>query len=153
MTVGGAAGTLPGKVAFEKFVDLWNGELDPAETEAFVADDITVHFPPLAKYLGFSDSGQVTTRQGLLDWVVSIRSLLHDLRFRTTPGPIQEGDLVAGGYVVTGTYAGGAPKAAAEPGTRVEYTGMSFTRFRNGKCVEYWVLSDALGLLSDLKAI
>ncbi|QUH01524.1 nuclear transport factor 2 family protein [Saccharopolyspora erythraea] len=142
-----------GKVLFEKFVDLWNGDLDYADTAEFIADDVVVHSAQLARYLGFPDSNQITTRQGLLDWVTSVRTLLDGVRFRTVPGPIQEGDLVAGGYVVTGTYAGGAPNAQAEPGTPVEYTGMSITRIENGKIAEYWVLSDALGLLSDLKAI
>ncbi|MFI5740352.1 nuclear transport factor 2 family protein [Streptomyces anulatus] len=101
--------TDPGKILFERFVDLWNGEVDFADTADFIADEFTVHSAELARYLGFPDSNHITTRDGLLDWVRAVRGLLHDVRFTTDPGPIRDGDHVAGGYTVTGTYAGGAP--------------------------------------------
>ncbi|AZQ38782.1 MULTISPECIES: ester cyclase [Streptomyces] len=143
----------PGKVLFERFVDLWNGEVDFADAKEFIADDFTVHSAELARYLGFPDSRRITTRDGLLDWVTSVRTLLDDVRFTTHPGPIREGDLVAGGYTVTGTYAGGAPHATVAPGTEVRYSGMSIVRLENDRIAEYWVLSDALGLLSQLGAL
>ncbi len=148
-----AAETDEGKVLFERFVDLWNGEVDFADTPEFIADDFTVHSAELARYLGFPDSRQITTRDGLLDWVTAVRTLLHDVRFTTNPGPLREGDLVAGGYTVTGTYAGGAPTATVAPGTAVRYSGMSIVRLEKDKIAEYWVLSDALGLLSQLGAV
>ncbi len=146
------AGSDHGKVLFERFVDLWNGEVDFADTPAFIADDFTVHSAELARYLGFPDSRRITTRDGLLTWVTAIRTLLQDVRFTTIPGPIGEGDFVTGGYVVTGRYAGGAPRATAVPGTEVRYMGMSIIRLENHKIAEYWVLSDALGLLNQLGA-
>ena len=142
-----------GKALFERFVDLWNGEVDFADTPEFIADDFTVHSAELARYLGFPDSRRITTRDGLLDWVTAVRTLLHDVRFTTRPGPLREGDLVAGGYTVTGTYAGGAPTATVAPGTAVSYSGMSIVRLENDKIAEYWVLSDAFGLLSQLGAV
>ena len=54
---------------------------------------------------------------------------------------------------MTGTYAGGAPTATVAPGTAVSYSGMSIVRLENDKIAEYWVLSDALGLLSQLGAV
>lgn len=142
-----------GKVLFERFVDLWNGEVDFTDTPEFIADDFVVHSADLARYLGFPDSNQIATRDGLLNWVDAVRTLLHDVRFTTNPGPLQDGDFVAGGYTVTGTYAGNASTATVATGTCVEYTGMSIVRLHNDKLVEYWVLSDGLGLLSQLGAI
>lgn len=153
MSGGGTTALDDGKVLFERFVDLWNGEVDYADAAEFIADDFTVHSAELARYLGFPDSRTITTRDGLLDWVTAVRTLLPDARFTTRPGPLREGDLVAGGYTVTGTYAGGAPAATAAPGTEVAYTGMSIVRLENGRIAEYWVLSDALGLLSQLGAL
>ncbi|WP_405431603.1 ester cyclase [Streptomyces anulatus] len=145
--------TDPGKILFERFVDLWNGEVDFADTADFIADEFTVHSAELARYLGFPDSNHITTRDGLLDWVRAVRGLLHDVRFTTDPGPIRDGDHVAGGYTVTGAYAGGAPTATVEPSTPVRYAGMSIVRLQDGKLAEYWVLSDGLGLLSQLGAV
>lgn len=110
--------TDPGKILFERFVDLWNGEVDFADTADFIADEFTVHSAELARYLGFPDSNHITTRDGLLDWVRAVRGLLHDVRFTTDPGPIRDGDHVAGGYTVTGTYAGGAPRRPSNPAPR-----------------------------------
>lgn len=56
-----------GKVLFERFVDLWNGDIEPERAEEFIADDFTVHSAELARYLGFPDSNRITTRDGLLD--------------------------------------------------------------------------------------
>lgn len=145
--------TDPGKVLFERFVDLWNGDIEPERAEEFIADDFTVHSAELARYLGFPDSNRITTRDGLLDWVRSVRTLLTDVRFTTDPGPLRDGDYVSGGYVVIGTYAGGAPTATAAPSTRVRYSGMSIVRLEGERLVEYWVLSDGLGLLSQLGAV
>lgn len=142
-----------GKILFERFVDLWNGDVEPDHAEEFIADDFTVHSAELARYLGFPDSNRITTRDGLLDWVRSVRTLLTDLRFTTDPGPLRDGDYVSGGYSVTGTYAGGAPAATAAPGTRVRYSGMSIVRLEGDRLAEYWVLSDGLGLLSQLGAV
>lgn len=47
----------------------------------------------------------------------------------------------------------GAPTATVEPGTPVRYAGMSIVRLQDGKLAEYWVLSDGLGLLSQLGAV
>ncbi|MDI3408214.1 ester cyclase [Streptomyces cavernicola] len=142
-----------GKILFERFVDLWNGEVDFADTPAFIADDFVVHSAELARYLGFPDSNRITTRDGLLDWVRSVRTLLDDVRFTTDPGPLRDGDYVSGGYTVTGRYAGGAPTATVAVGTPVRYTGMSIVRLEDDRLAEYWVLSDGLGLLSQLGAI
>ncbi|MGW4034484.1 hypothetical protein ACWEFL_35190 [Streptomyces sp. NPDC004838] len=55
----------PGKVLFERFVDLWNGEVDFADTPGFIADDFAVHSAELARYLGLPDSNRITTRERL----------------------------------------------------------------------------------------
>ncbi|MGH4010150.1 MAG: ester cyclase [Pseudonocardiaceae bacterium] len=142
-----------GKALFERLVDLWNGEVDFVRAEEFIAEDFIVHSAQIARFLGRPDSTQVTSRQELLEWISATRAMLHDLHFTTGPGPIRDGDFVAGGYTATAVYAGGAPRANAAPGTELRYTGISIVRMENDKLAEYWVLSDALGLLSQLEAV
>ncbi|MFD0395029.1 ester cyclase [Streptomyces nogalater] len=56
-------------------------------------------------------------------------------------------------WTATGTYAGGFPGAKAEPGTRVTFTGTDTLRIEDGEFVEYWLNSDTLQLLTQLRAL
>ncbi|SEG15153.1 SnoaL-like polyketide cyclase [Thermomonospora echinospora] len=65
-------------------------------------------------------------------------------------GPLVDGDLVSAHWTFAGDYRGGLPGATAAPGTRVSFTGMDMLRVTDGRFKEYWVVSDALGLMTRL---
>lgn len=140
------------KALFEEFVGLWNGTVSFAEAEKFIDEEIVVHSGELAPYLGLPPSSAVRTRERLFEWVGNVRALLQDLTFTTDPGPICEGDLVAGGYLAEAAYGGGAPLATVPVGTKLQYRGHSILRLYEGRFVEYWVLSDGLSVVSQLGA-
>ena len=68
-------------------------------------------------------------------------------------GPLVDGGTVAARWTFTGAYTGGIPGATAEPGTVVSFCGTDILREEDGLFVEYWVVSDALGLMTRLGAI
>jgi len=62
---------------------------------------------------------------------------------------VASGDLVATRWTVTGVHSGSFLGIPAT-GKRVEVSGMSFNRFRDGKIVEGWIHWDTHGLLVQL---
>lgn len=80
-------------------------------------------------------------------------ALFEDVTTTLDVGPIVDGDLVAAHWTFTGRYRGGIPGATAAPGTEVSFTGTDILRVENGRFAEYWVVSDALGLMTRLGAV
>jgi predicted ester cyclase len=73
-----------------------------------------------------------------------------DLRV-TVEEVIAEGDLTAARLSVTGTHEGDH-LGVAPTGRRVSFTGMTFTRWRDGKIVEGWNNVDIPGLMKQIGA-
>ncbi|MFJ8313161.1 MULTISPECIES: ester cyclase [unclassified Streptomyces] len=132
---------------------LWNGELDLSRAHEVIADDFTVHATSLADRMATADTASITDRDGLTAWIAGTRSALAELRFTDEPGPIVDGDLVAGRYRATAVHRGGAPGATAALGTRTEHVGINILRVENGRFTEYWTVADTLGLLTQLGLI
>jgi hypothetical protein len=71
-----------------------------------------------------------------------------------SPQGASPGDgMVAAAWTFHGSYQGGIPGATAEPGTRVSFRGQDLFRAEDGRFAEYWVVSDALGLMTALGAL
>lgn len=65
--------------------------------------------------------------------------------------PVAEGDMVVARVTSTGTHQGdfyGVPPS----GRRVSWRSIDMFRFQDGRCVEHWLATDSLGLLSQLQA-
>ena len=122
--------------------ELWAGELPVAEE--IIAERFVGHWP---------DQDVVGPRGAALA-VQAGRAPFDDISITLDVGPIAEDDKVAGHWTFHASYRGGLPGATVRPGTRVAFRGIDIVRVdpASGKLAEYWVVSDALGLMAQLGA-
>lgn len=81
-------------------------------------------------------------------FVTALRTGFPDLRV-AVEDVIAEGDLVACRTTMTGTHTGGF-MGMPSTGRAVSVPGVDFMRFRDGKVVEHWGITDQLSLLQQL---
>jgi catechol 2,3-dioxygenase-like lactoylglutathione lyase family enzyme len=120
--------------------ELWAGDLEVAEE--IVTPDFVGHWP----------DQDVHGPMGAAEAVRAGRAPFDDIRLSLDVGPVADGDKVAARWTFHGAYLGGLPGATAPAGTRVAFSGMDVLRIdpATGKFAEYWVVSDALGLMTQL---
>ena len=128
---------------WDRWIQLWNGNLDVAEH--IIHPDFEIHrvpMPHVPEGLGGRDT--------LVEWVKQTRSILGGLRFTVEVGPIVDGEIVAGRWLAEGSYQGGIPGATAPTGTRVGFHGNDIWRAADGLIREYWLSDDLLDLRQQL---
>jgi predicted ester cyclase len=129
-------------------LELWHGDLGLAAD--LVTDDFLIH-------QARSRPGESEERRGpdgLREMVQMGHAPFEGLRFAIEVGPLVEGDLVAARWVGSGRYAGGIPGAEARRGTEVAFGGTDLLRAApDGRFAEYWVSSDGLWLMQQLRAL
>ena len=129
----------------EPWRELWNNDL--SLTDKIIARDFVAHAAPLTG----SGDDTVHGRDGLNGWVAGIHTVLHDLNFEITVGPIATDDYLVVRWVADGTYAGGFPGASEEAvGKHVRFTGTDTLRVENGMLAEYWANADSLLFVQQL---
>ncbi|MQY05981.1 ester cyclase [Actinomadura macrotermitis] len=79
-------------------------------------------------------------------------TLFDDVSTELIAGPVVDGGTVAAHWSFFGAYRGGLPGTTAAPGTKVAFTGTDILRAEDGRFVEYWVVSDVLGMMTRLGA-
>lgn len=124
---------------YDRWMRMWNGEIGLAEE--LVAPGCVIHQPPNA-FRG---------PQGVQRMVEMGRAPFAEIAFRIEVEPIIEGQRLAARWTSTGRYAGGVPGATVEPGTEVVFGGIDIWRLEDGKIAEYWVSSDGLWLMAQLR--
>ena len=132
-----------GKRLWDRWIDLWNGDLDQAE--GIIHPEFVSHRIPPPRI-----PDELHGREALLAWVRQTRSFFPDLRFTVEVGPIAEGEMVAGRWIAEGTYQGGIPGSTAPAGTSVRFHGNDIWRAEGGLIREYWLSDDLLDLLEQL---
>ncbi|MET7680604.1 ester cyclase [Streptomyces sp. NPDC005423] len=142
-----SGGQLTAKALTGAWLRLWNGDYQQAPR--IISPDLRVH----AALLGGGDGSSVKGPDGLAAWIAQTRAAFPDLRFALQVRPVINGPYASVRWTCTGTYAGGFPGAEAAPGTVITFTGTDTLRIRDGKVVEYWLNSDMLSLLTQLKVI
>ncbi|MER6207437.1 ester cyclase [Streptomyces sp. NPDC001642] len=135
------------KVMLDNWLRLWNGGYDRAP--GIISPAFRVH----AALLDGGDGSSIRGADGLVAWIKQTRAAFPDLRFTEQVTPLIDGRHASVRWTATGTYAGGFPGAKAEPGTVVTFTGTDTLRMRDGRFVEYWVNTDTLQLLTQLKVL
>ncbi|MGP2435957.1 ester cyclase [Streptomyces sp. JW3] len=131
----------------DTWLALWNGDVTLAP--GLVADDFRIHTVLAAG----GDSDAIQGAAGLVAFVSEGRAVFPDLTFAIDVPPLFDDDRLSVRWTATGTYGGGFPGAQAAPGTTVTFTGTDTLRIRNGRFTEYWLNSDSLHMLRQLKAI
>ncbi|WOX14899.1 ester cyclase [Streptomyces sp. N50] len=135
------------KAMLDDWLLLWNGAYDRAP--GIISPAFRVH----AALLDGGDGSSIRGADGLVAWIKQTRAAFPDLRFTEQVTPLVDGRYASIRWTATGTYAGGFPGAKAEPGTVVTFTGTDTLRMRDGRFVEYWVNTDTLQLLTQLKVL
>ena len=111
------------------FEEVWNNKSEAAIEEMFAADGI-------ANGLNDANGNPLRGPEGFKVMHRAFLSAYPDLHI-TVEDTIVEGDKIAARCVVRGTHLGDSLGFAATR-NRVEFTGMTFLRVRNGKIVEAW---------------
>ncbi|UXX91834.1 ester cyclase [Streptomyces sp. AD2-2] len=135
------------KVMLDNWLRLWNGDYDQAP--GIISPAFRVH----AALIDGGDGSAIRGADGLVAWIKQTRAAFPDLRFTEQVTPLIDGRHASVRWTATGTYAGGFPGAKAEPGTVITFTGTDTLRMRDGRFVEYWVNTDTLQLLTQLKVL
>jgi steroid delta-isomerase-like uncharacterized protein len=94
---------------------------------------------------------EVRDLEGFKQWVIAARTAFPDLNV-TIDDLIAEGDKVVTRWTVRGTHKGEFGKIPAT-GKQVTFTGITISRFVDGKTVESWWSDDDLGLMQQLGVI
>lgn len=89
----------------------------------------------------------------LKDSIDKAKVLFDRVTMTVDVGPIEEGEYVSARWTFSGNYLGGMPGAKAEIGKTVAFSGSDFLRIEDGKITEYWVSSDGIYLLEQLKIL
>ena len=134
------------KELWDRWIELWNGDLALAET--IVHPEFALHRIPPPRI-----SDQLGGRERLVAWIDQTRSLFPDLRFTVEVGPILDGGMVAGRWLAEGSYQGGIPGSTAAAGTRVGFHGNDIWRAEDGLIREYWLSDDLLDLMQQLGVV
>ncbi len=129
----------------DPWLRLWNGDCTEAAT--LLTPDFTVH----AAMMDGGDGSAVRGPDALVAWIGQVRAFAPDMAFSIEVGPITHGDHVVVRWNASGTYGGGVPGAQAPVGTPLSFTGTDILRVEDGQLAEYWVNSDTLLLLTQLR--
>ncbi|MGP4028189.1 ester cyclase [Actinomadura sp. 3N407] len=121
--------------------EVWGGDFDVAAQ--ILTPDFTGHWPNL----------EVHGPQEAADQVRRSHEYFTGVRTALDAGPVVGDGMVAAAWSFHGAYRGGVPGATAAPGTPVSFRGQDIFRARDRRFAEYWVVSDALGLMTALGAL
>jgi steroid delta-isomerase-like uncharacterized protein len=104
-----------------------------------------------ASYIGHDPSGPIQGPEGFKQFYATYRTAFPDTHL-AIEDQIAEGNEVTSRWTATGTHQG--PLMGIPPtGKQVRVTGITITRFADGKEVEAWFNWDTLGMLQQLGVV
>lgn len=128
------------KELYDNWMQIWNGDYD--KMSSMISDDFVGHWP----------DNDVKGPSELGDMIKMTREYFYDIDFKPVISPVVGDQKISGHWKMTALYQGNMEGAKAEEGTAVTFKGMDILIFNDGKCVEYYVLSDMFSLMKQLKA-
>ena len=131
-----------------KFVETWFEEVwkkgNLNAVDSMLAPDAVMHG------LGGADT-DVAGPAGFKPFVEQLRGAFPDIEVRIEQ-TIEQGDLIASRWVATMTHQGDQLGPAAT-NRRVQVTGMSIARLKDGKMVEGWNNWDTMAMMEQIGAL
>ncbi len=121
--------------------EVWAG--DYAAAGEILTPGFTGHWPNLEVH-GPAEAAEQVRRSH--EYFSGVRTALDAY-------PVVGDGMVAAAWSFHGSYRGGVPGATAAPGTPVSFRGQDIFRAEDGRFAEYWVVSDAMGLMTALGAL
>lgn len=112
------------------------------EADELLATDFVDHNPM---------PGQPPGPAGFKEWLHAARAAFPDLTV-TVQDVLTDVDRLAARVRYRGTH-GGSFVGVAAAGREVDFEAFHFTRFRNGRIVEWWGTADLLGALQQIGAV
>ncbi|HKO28109.1 MAG TPA: ester cyclase [Solirubrobacteraceae bacterium] len=132
------------------FTDFWGSNFDPSIIDELAAPDIRFEYSLHQPLRG---------HEAVREFALRFREAFPDLGFGATADLIAEGDYVVGQWKGGGTHTGPAfddlPVGAlpANSGKRMEFTGTTVIKVRDGKIAEELGLDDGVTVLKQLGLI
>ncbi|MEU9481931.1 nuclear transport factor 2 family protein [Streptomyces sp. NPDC048191] len=134
---------------WHRWVDLWNGNFDLAES--VIAPKLQTHLPAFGRP---ADTEPVDGPATLVRWLEEWRSRFSLSVLTTDFGPFVNDDYILARRRFTGVWQSGEPLGATAPaGTEVEFAGVDILRVEDGRISEYWVGDNLIDMYVRLGAI
>lgn len=121
--------------------EVWQGE--PGVVDEILTSGFVGHWPAFEAHGPHEAAEQVRRSH---DYFTDIRTTLD-------VGPVIGDGMVAAGWTFHGSYRGGVPGVTAEAGTPVAFRGHDIFRAEGDRFAEYWVVSDVMGMMTQLGAL
>lgn len=125
---------------YYQWIAIWNGE--DFELEDIFHPDVIVRQAPHEKH-GI---------EAVREMVEEGRAPFDPLFFTVDVEPVYDDHMLAARWKCHGTYRGGIPGVTAPAGTAVVFGGADMWRFSDGLVSDYWVSSDGLWMMEQLRS-
>lgn len=129
------------KARIRRVIDEVYNKGDLGVVDQVATSELVIHSP----------SQEIHGREGVKNYVASLRSAFPDLHFEIGH-QVAEGDMVVTSWMARGTHAGEFQSLPAT-GRKIHLAGTDIDRLVHGKVVECWMHMDELGLLRQLGVI
>ncbi|WP_255437698.1 ester cyclase [Thalassobacillus sp. CUG 92003] len=134
-----------GAQIYNMWVKAWNEDI--SVLEEITSSDCVVHQARM-------DGKSSNERKGpaALNGIIAEGCKFFDhVNMAIEVGPIVDGPYVSARWIFTGFYIGGIEGAQADIGEKMSFNGMDIFFVKDGKIMDYWVSSDGIYLMEQLR--
>lgn len=136
-----------GKEIYNLWIEAWNNDIDLLDE---IADDsCTVHQSRIDE----QDSEILKGPSALKEMINTSRYYFREYKMKLVIGPISEDNYISARWNFTGIYNGNMEGAKAKEGTKISFDGTDIFYLENDKIKDYWVSSNEISFMKQLKAL